>query len=506
MLYLNVTGTSYDLDNSLDLFRDKLGTKNPVVIKKFFIGKINPIEAATIYINGIINKDIIDRDILRPLMLKVEESNFKHENLSDYLCKRYISMCDTYVEKNMDIAVDNIKRGKTAVVIDNVSDFIIVDTSGGMTRGISEPINESSLAGSKEGFVESLETNLGILRKRIKDKNISIEPFTVGRRTQTDLAIVYIDDIVDKDILNDIKNRITAIDVDSVQGTGIIEQLIEKYPYTLFPQVLTTERPDKVVGNLTEGRIVVAIDGSPLIAILPAIFSDFFQASEDYNERTLLSSFTRFLRMMSVFMIIALPSIYLTFIRFNAELIPIKFVVPIIHSRKGIPLPPLLEILSMEVIIEFLREGGLRLPSKIGQTLSVVGGFIIGDAAIRARIVSPSTIIVVGVAAISTFIIPNYEMSLSVRLIRFPMLILSNTLGALGIAAGWYILMVYLYSLDSFGVPYFFTNKYNDLKDILIRVPIWKMNNRPESIPNNNPIRQTDFRKKFRRKNNEKSK
>lgn len=503
---MNNTNNTLNLNQILDSFINKLGAKNPVVIKKFFIGKNNPLEAATIYINGITNKDIIDRDILKPLMLNVEESNFDYEGLNDYLCKRYISMCDTYVEKNIDNAVCNIKRGKTAVVINNVPDFIIVDTSGGVTRGISEPINESSLEGSKEGFVESLETNLGILRRRIKDKNLSVELLTVGKRTQTDLAIVYIDDVIDTDILNNIRNRITAIDVDSVQGTGIIEQLIEKHTYTIFPQVLTTERPDRVVANITEGRIALALDGTPLLAILPVIFSDFFQAVEDYNERTILSSFIRSLRIISVFIIIALPSIYLTFIRFNAELIPIKFVVPIIQSRKGIPLPPLLEILSMELMIEFLREGGLRLPSKIGQTLSVVGGFIIGDAAIRARIVSPATIVVVGVAAISTFIIPNYEMSLSIRLLRFPMLILSNALGALGIVTGLYIILVNLYSLDSFGIPYFFNNKYKDLKDILVRAPIWKMNNRPESIPNNNPIRQIDFRKSFRRKNNEKSK
>lgn len=495
-----------NLDQNLSLFVNKLGSKNPIIIKRFFIGKNNPIEAAIICINGITNKETINRDILKPLMLDVEEINFECENLSDYLCKRYIFTCDTYVEKNIDTAVLNIKRGKTSIVIDNVSDFIIVDTSGGSTRSISEPINESSITGSKDGFVESLETNLGILRKRIKDRNLSIELFNIGKRTQNDLAVIYIDDVVDKDILNNIKRRIYAIGVASIHGTGVVEQLIEKHTYTIFPQVLTTERPDKVVANIAEGRISIILDGSPMAAILPAIFSDFFQASEDYNERTLLSSFIRILRIISVFVVISLPSIYVTFIRFNAELIPVKFVVPIIESRKGIPLPPLLEILSMEVIIELLREGGLRLPNKIGQTLSVVGGFIIGDAAIRAKIVSPATIIVVGVAAISTFVIPNYQMSLSIRLIRFPMLILSNTLGALGIAAGWYLILVHLYSLDSFGVPYFFNNKYKDLKDILIRVPIWKMNNRPESIPNNNSIRQSNFKERLRRKNSEKSK
>jgi hypothetical protein len=308
--------------------------------------------------------------------------------------------------------------------------------------------------------------------------------------------MLYIDDIADKDIVSDIRSKISGINVDSVQGTGFIEQFIEKHPYTIFPEVLTTERSDRVVGNLMEGRIAIILDSTPNILILPVILSDFFQSIEDYDEKTLISSFIRLLRIISVVTVITLPSIYLIFVRFNAELIPIKLLIPIIESRKGIPFPPLLEILSMEIVVEFLREGGLRLPGKIGQTLSVVGGFIIGSAAISAKIVSPATIVVVGVAAIGTFVIPNYEMALAVRLIRFPMLILSNLLGILGLIAGMYILMVHLHSLDSFGVPYCFNNKYSDLKDILVRAPLFEMNKRPESIPNNNPIRQSDFREK----------
>lgn len=494
------------LDENIKNFTCKLGIKNPPIIKKFFIGKNSPTQAAIIYMNGITNKDIIDRDILKPLMVNIEEDISEYEEVSSYLCERYIYMSNTFVEKDIDKVIDNIKRGKTAIVINNVLDFIIVDTTGGNIRDISEPKNESSIRGSREGFVENLETNLSIIKRIIKDNNLSIETFTIGRRSQTDISIIYIDDIADKDIVNDIRNKISAIDVDSILDTGVIEQLIEKHTYTLFPQVLTTERPDRVVANIMEGRLAIIMDGTPYSIILPVIFTDFFQGVEDYYERTVLSSFIRSLRIISVYLVITLPSIYLTFIRYNAELIPLKFVIPIIQSRKGIPFTPLLEIISMEIVLEFLREGGLRLPSKIGQTLSVVGGFIIGDAAVRARIVSPTTIVVVGVAAIGTFVIPNYEMSLSIRLLRFPMLILTNFLGVLGIATGWYIIMINLHSIDSFGVPYFSINKYEDIKDILVRVPLGKMNKRPESIPNNNPIRQTNFRKNFRRKNNEKGK
>jgi Bacillus/Clostridium GerA spore germination protein. len=503
---IGMNSNTSSLEEYLNLLLGELGQIDKVIVKKIIIGKGKTVRAAIIYVNGIVNRDIIDRDVLKALMTNVEDNILEFEKPCEYLCERYIYMSETYVEKDIHKVVENIKKGKTAIAIDGVSDFILLDTCKSISKDDSEPVTESAIRGSREGFVENLNVNIGMLRKRIKDKNLFVETFTVGTRTQTDLALVYMDDIVDKDIINEIRNRINKINVDSVQGIGIIEQLIEKYPYTFFPQVLTTERPDRVIGNIMEGRMALILDGTPFVMVVPVIITDFFQAVEDYYERTLISSFIRILRIMAVIIIITLPSIYLIFIRFNAELIPVKFIVPIIQARKGIPLPPLLEILSMEIVIEFLREGGLRLPGKIGQTLSVVGGFIIGDAAIRARIVSPATIVVVGAAVIGTFIIPNYEMSLSIRLIRFPMLILSNILGILGLVAGVYLLMVHLYSLESFGVPYAFTNKYSDLKDTVVRVPIWKMNKRPQSIPNNNPVRQTDFKEKSGGKNNEEGK
>ncbi|EPY2275812.1 spore germination protein [Clostridium sporogenes] len=491
-----------NLKENLDLINDRIGKNNIVVTKSLLIGNEEQLEGAIIYINGLASKDIIDRDVLHPLMLHVKENLKDKPNIMEYISKKYITMSNTKIEKDINNVLSSLKRGQTALLLENSDEAIIIDTSSGDYRSISEPTNESSIRGSREGFIEKLETNTSIIKRRIRDENLVIENMVLGRRTQRDLAIIYIDNIVDKNVLQELKYKLSSIDVDSVSLMGYIQQYIENDAYSIFPQSRTTERPDIVEGNLMEGRIAVMLEGTPMVLLTPSIFIEFFQAIEDYTQRTIVSSFTRILRALSVIIVITFPSIYLTLIKFNAELIPIKFVNTIIQSRSNIPLTPFMEILSMEIIVEFLREGGLRLPPKVNQTLSIVGGIIIGEAAIKAGIVSSATLLVIGISIIAAFLTPNYDMSLAVRFIRFPMLILSNYLGLLGLTAGFFFLLVHICSLESLGVPYFsFHNE--EYKDIFIRSPLWTMNKRPDSIPNNNPIRQTDFRKKFRRKKNE---
>lgn len=491
------------LENSyrdqINFIINEIGKKNPIIIKDFYIGKTEPLNASVIYINGLSNKDIIDRDILTPLMLHVHEILTPKEDIPNYLAKSYIAMCSTVIETDINNVILAIKEGKTAVLIENINSFIVIDTIGGNYRTISDPPIESPIRGSREGFVENIETNVSMLRRNIRDKNLSTENFKVGRRSQTDLALMYIDDIVDKDVLNEVRKRITAIDVDSVIDTGKVEQYIEDSSYCVFPQAFGTESPSIVKGNLMEGRIAIILNGSPFVLTVPAIFVEFFQAPDDYNERTVISTFSRFLRCIATFVVISLPSVYLTLLEFNAELIPVKFINPIVQSREGIALTPFLEILSMELVIELLREGGLRLPPKIASTLSIVGGIIVGNAAIESKVVSPTTLLIIGVSVISTFLIPNYEMALSIRFIRFPMLLLAHTIGFLGIAVGWFVMLIQLLSLESFGVPYFDLLQ-SDLKDVFIRAPLWKMNERPEAIPNNNAVRQSNFRSNWWRK------
>ncbi|GAA0724474.1 spore germination protein [Clostridium malenominatum] len=488
-----------NLQIKIDSIKNLVGEKNELIVREFVIGKNYNLNAAVLYINGLTNRQTIDREILRPLMFEVEENLSIIHDLEDSICRKYISVSNTFVEEDMNKAVFNIRRGKAIVILQGTSKFIVVDASGGEYRGIQDPINETSVRASREGFVEKLETNISLIRRRIKDNNLVEERLVIGRRTGTDVALLYINNIADINIVNDIKERLNAIDVDGFSGSGTLEQLIENSPYSIFPQSFPTERPDVVVANLLEGKIAVIVDGTSYAVTFPTVFFEFFQAVEDYNERTYIGSFSRLLRYLAVFIVITLPAIYITLIKFNTELIPLKFLESIIESRKGIALTPFMSILSMNIIVEFLREGGLRLPFKIGQTLSVVGGIIIGDAAIRAKIVSSTTLLVIGIATVATFLIPNYEMSLSIRLIGYPMLFLGNFLGMFGIAAGWFFIIAHLCTLESYGVPYFKIYK-SDLKDILIRAPIWKMDKRPEIMPNINSTRQSNFRNLFRRK------
>ncbi|MCY6371017.1 spore germination protein [Clostridium ganghwense] len=488
-----------NIEEKINFILNEVGLKNPLVVKKFFIGKKNPLLASLIYIDDLTNKTIINRDILTPLMFKIEEELLIEKATIDYICRKYIPMSNTIIKTDLNTAVDSIKIGKTVILIDGLEDFIITDTVGGEHRSISDPLNESAIRGSREGFVENVKTNISILRRKIKDQNLSQETYKIGRRSQTDLVLLYIDDIVDKDVLEEVRSRIKAIDIDSINDTGMLGQYIEDHPYSPFPQVYGTERPDIVKANLMEGKIAFLLNGTPHVITAPATFVEFFQGVEDYHERTLVSSFSRILRLLSVLIIITLSPIYLTLINYNVELIPIKFITPIIESRKGIALPPFLEILSMEVVVEFLREGGLRLPPKVAGTLSIVGGIIIGNTAVDSKVVSPTTLLVVGISVVSTFLIPNYEMSLSIRFLRFPMLVLANAMGFLGLAAGLFFLLILLSYMKSFGISYF-SIKSSDLKDIFIRAPLWYMNKTPEAVPSNNPVRQTDFRKKLWRK------
>lgn len=482
-----------NIQSNIDKIKNLTGNMEQLITRELIVGKKSFIDAAIVYIDGLADKDIIDRDILNPLMLHIDDDFFNIKNIDDYILRKYITVSNSFLETEIKKAVENLKRGRTILLLQASDNFIVIDTAGGVYRSIQEPINDFSIIGPREGFVENLHTNISILKRKIKDKNLKTEKFILGRRSQTDLVLMYIDDVVDKEYLNLLIEKIDSIDVDYITESSTIEQLIEEHTFSIFPQVIGAERPDIVEAKLMEGRIALLLDGTPNVTTYPTIFIEFFQTKEDYYQRTTLAFFTRIIRLIAVFIVITIPSIYITLIKYNPEMIPIEFVKSLVQSRKGIALTPFISLVVIQITIELLREGGLRLPGKIGQTLSVVGGIIIGDAALQAKIISPSTLLVAGVVTVASFAISNYQMSISIRMIAYPMLILSNWLGVLGIAIGWFFILSYLCSLENLGVPYFSFNK-NDLKDVLIRLPIWKMNNRPDAIPHKDAIRQKDLK------------
>ncbi|WP_051280430.1 spore germination protein [Anaerovorax odorimutans] len=433
------------------------------------------IKCNVLYINGITNKEDIEDRIIYPLLFKIDYDINTLSSKMDYISQKYISIDDIEISSDIKNISKNLKCGKSVVLIENEDKAIICNTSKSNFKSVSEAKIEESIRGEKSTFVDFIEINIGLIQEKLKNDNLKIENYILGNKNNSQAALIYMEDLIDLKVLNKIRSKLNNIKTSYLPGTGYLSQFIDKSNFSVFPQTKTTEKPDTVVSDLLQGKAAILINGCAYAIILPVVFLEFFQAYEDYSNRLLLANFDRFIRILSLILILTISPIYLVLLQYNAELVPINLIKIIIISRKDIPLPPFLEILLMEIIIEFLREGGLRLPSIIGQTLGIVGGIILGQAAIQAGMVSPTTLIVVTITVIATFVIPNYEMSLSIRFLRFYILIMAQFLGFFGIIVALFSIVVHLMNLESLGVPYlspFAPMRQKDLKDSIIRYPL----------------------------------
>lgn len=439
-----------------------------------------------VYISGLAKREDIERHILTPLMQNVHEDIEKIDGVAEHIMKNYITVSETTIVDTFDNISIEICRGKTLILIDKTNKAILCDTSGRPQRQLQESSVEKTIRGGRECFVENLETNIALIQNRIKSGKLKIENFVVGSESKSDVALIYIDGLIELEVLNNIKTKLTKIKpAPYVLCTGFVEQLMEDFPLGFFPQFKNTEKPDKVISDLLQGKAAILIEGTPYALIAPAVFIEFFQGFEDYSQRTITSTFVRLTRILAAILVLIATPIYLTILLYNSELVPIKLIKIIYNSRLGIPLTPFLEIITMELAVELLREGGLRLPAPIGQTLGIVGGIVIGEAATKAGLVSPTTLVVVATTVIATFLIPNYEMALSIRFLRFPLLILANIFGFLGVIIGFYLIVIILINMDSFGIPYFAPLapfKLSDMKDTILRFPLKNILRKPQSF------------------------
>ncbi|HHX25255.1 MAG TPA: spore germination protein, partial [Firmicutes bacterium] len=379
--------------------------------------------------------------------------------------------------------LSSIAAGKCGIVIDGSSETLVCDVRGFETRSIEEPQSEVVIRGPREGFTEVLRINTSLLRRRIRDPRLWIEEFTVGRVSRTQVAIVYIKGIANDKVVQEARDRITRIDIDSIQESGELEEYLEDAPFSPFPTILRTERPDRVAGALFEGRIAILTDGTPFVLIVPVTFLMFLTSPEDYYERFFIASAIRLLRYASFFIAFLLPALYVAITTFHQEMLPTPLVLAIAAQREGVPFPAVFEALLMEVAFEILREAAVRLPKIYGPAISIVGVLILGEAAVRAGLVSSAMIIVVALTAIASFVTPIFSLSIAVRLLRFPIILLGGTLGLFGVVFGFLIVGIHLSSLRSFGVPFLEPIApvvVSDLKDALIRLPWWAMDTRPE--------------------------
>ncbi|HHV71381.1 MAG TPA: spore germination protein [Clostridia bacterium] len=475
-------------------FEAFLGDSSDVVTREFTIadGRVN---CALIYIDGLIDKAVIHDQLMKSLMLEMPlvYPNIAKKDVMEQVKERALTVADIKEAKDLDEAMLFLMSGEVVLIIDGYSEVIVVSARGWASRGVAEPESEALVRGPRDGFTETLRTNTAHLRRKCRDPNLVIKTMQIGRRSKTDVAIAYIKGIVRSELVQEVEERLNKIDVDKILETGEIEQLIEDNVFSPFPQAQFTERPDKTVASLLEGRVAILVDGTPFALIVPTVLFQLFQSPEDYYERWIISSLIRFFRFIGSFIATFAPSIYIAMIAYHPGLIPTSLALSIAASREGVPFPAFIEALLMEIIIELLRESGARLPKAIGTTIGIVGGIVIGDAAVRAGITSPIMVIVVAITAIASFIIPSYNAAISFRLMRFPVMMLAAVLGLYGVMLGFIVINIHLVTLRSFGTVYLSPLtplEVGDWKDLIFRLPTKYQRKRPAFLQPVDMIRQ----------------
>ncbi|QFT90625.1 Spore germination protein B1 [Bacillus sp. THAF10] len=455
--------------------------------------------ACIAYIDGLVDKKVIE-GILEDWMYKLDNLESGADGLTDEEMVKLIQnsflpfgeIGIIHTNHQMESAILN---GEALLIMDGYSLGIQINTVGFKGRGVSESTTESVIRGPKEAFTETIRTNTAMVRRKIKDTSFRVEEFQVGRITKTVVSVVHLSGIANEKIVEEVRQRIQRIDIDSVLESSYIEELIEDETYTPFPTVFNTERPDVVAAGLLEGKVAIFIDGTPFVLIVPALFTQFFQSAEDYYQRWDIASMLRVLRVIAFFISILGPSLYIALTNFHQEMLPSTLLIDLAAQREGVPFPAVIEALIMEVTLEILREAGVRLPKTIGQTISIVGALVIGQTAVEAGIVSAAMVIVVSLTAISNFILPSFSMAISVRIIRFGFIIFAATFGLYGITLGLFILSLHLCSIRSFGVPYMTPIApyvKEDQKDTLWRKPTFKRFTRPRLVNGGNIWRESE--------------
>lgn len=446
-------------------------------------------KAVLIYIEGLSDKTGIEEYVIGPLLREDIEQNIE---IRQFIAST-ISVSEVNEVNTFSKCVEFLSNGNPILLCDNDAHALALGLCKWEKRSIEEPVAEVGIRGAREGFTETLQVTTSQIRRIIKSPQLKMEAMKIGEYTQTNVIIAYIAGLVDETLLEEVRNRLKRIQIDGILESGYIEELIEDAPYSPFPQLLSTERPDVTCGNLLEGRVAILIEGTPFVLIAPISIFSLFQSAEDYYQRYFFSTSIRWLRYFFMMISLLLPSIYVALLTYHQEMVPSSLLISMASAREAVPFPALVEALMMEVTFEALREAGVRLPKQVGAAVSIVGALVIGQAAVQAGLVSATMVIVVAITGIASFMVPRYVSGIAIRMLRFPLIFLAGTFGLLGIMMGLIAIVLHMCSLRSFGVPYLSslaTPNLNEWKDLIIRAPWWKMDKRPRLTGNYNKFRQ----------------
>lgn len=436
-----------------------------------------------VYVDNMVNTTAVEDAIMTNIMNRCHDTETEERLLG--LMESVIANRDVQQVDTIEKAAAGVLAGDTVIFMEGSSFALQASTRGYPNRGVGHTETEVVVQGPKDAFTELLAFNLVLIRRRIQDTRLKVVRTKAGSRTKTDVALMYFSDLVRPEILRQAKRQLERLRTDSILDCGSLEQLLEKRQFSPFPQLQMTERPDKAAAALLEGRVVLVVDNSPVVLILPAVFACFFQASDDYYDRWGAANFVRILRYAAALAAVLLPGFYIALAGFHPEALPLSFALSFAASREGVPFTLPVEVIVMELAFELLREAGIRLPGPMGSTLGIVGGLIIGQAAVDAHIVSPVVVILVALTALSAFTIPNELFASAFRMVKFYLIIAASLGGFVGLTAAVLTVMLHLSGLKSFGVPYMMPFVSAEMapegkwQDSLWRMPMGRMYERP---------------------------
>ena len=515
------TIVSSDLNSNLEYLKTKynLLINSDIKIRKFILPiKSKDFSAFILYVDGMVNNNNINDFILQPLLLKNSISMQPNENseiskniiikkvkkfdVENFIYNSLIPQNNISKETDFSEIVSKINAGFCALFIDSLEVGFCIDSKGYKERSVSEPITESVLKGAQEGFVENIRTNTSMLRKIINTEKLIIEETSVGKLNKTKVAICYLKDITNPDLIAETKYRINNLNIDFLLSAGQLEQFISDDPKSAFPQIVTTERPDRTCNYLLSGRVAILINGSPFSLIVPGMLIDFLTSPEDVNLNYVFANFLRIIRFLALVISLTLPGLYVAITNYHHELIPTELLFAMISARQAIPFPIIFEILLMEFSFELIQEASIRVSSSFSTTVGIIGALILGEAAVSANIVSPVLIIVVASTGICGFAITDNSLWYAARIFRFMYTILGYIAGFLGIALGFFIHFIILSNITSFGIPYFapyipFSHSYKTTDTFNIR-PVWKRENKNSMFNTMKPSSQKNISMKWR--------
>ena len=449
----------------------------------------NPARYGIVFCDGLVSSEIINTHIVKPLMLLTPSGK---GSLIDNLLTSVVQVGETQVTDNFKNLVENVTYGDTILFADGCAQAAILSTKNFALRSITEPENEKVLGGPREGFTESLTQNISQILRRLRTHELKVRKLTLGRKTQTAICICYIESLVNKEVLQELYRRIGKIDIDGVLEENYIAEIIRDHPYSAFRTTGYTERPDVVVGKLLEGRIAMVVDGTPMVATFPYLFIENFQSNEDYYFNYYFTSFSRILRMCAFLLTVVVPGFFIAVVAFHQEMLPLQLLIKIAQERQSVPLPAAIEAVVMLMVFELLRETGVRMPSNIGQALSIVGALVIGQAAVEANLVAAPMIIVVAATGITGLVVP--KMNAPITVWRIIVLAFASSFGFYGLSVSIGLMLIHICSLTSFGVEQISLKgsfKFQAIKDIFFRAPWFKMVVRPDRLTSNH-VRQSE--------------